>query len=127
VPRRSSLDEVTGRARDHAPSPALLPEEDESAVHLGNLDLDFERYLVLVDGAPVRLTYFQFSCLRLLVQKRNRLVSRAELCTALWGAPTSERNGRLNSQISSLRHQLHGVKPWHITTVPLRGYVFSGD
>ncbi len=89
--------------------------------------MDFERLLVRVDGQRMHLTYFQFRALGLLVRKRNKAVSREELCTELWGEPTPERNLRLNSQVSRLRHRLESVAMWSIVTIPHFGYILSND
>ena len=101
--------------------------DGSGAVRLENLELDFDRYMVRIDGRPIHLSYFQFRCLRLLVQNRNRAVSREALCVELWGEATPERNIRLNSQISRLRHQLQSVAVWGIVTIPQVGYILANE
>ncbi|MEI7926506.1 MAG: winged helix-turn-helix domain-containing protein [Chloroflexota bacterium] len=96
-------------------------------IRLENLDFDFDRYMVRIDGRPIHLTYFQFRALGLLVRKRNKAVSREELCRELWGEPTPERNLRLNSQVSRLRQRLESVAAWSIVTIPQFGYILSND
>ena len=70
------------------------------------MEIDFERYVVRVAGRLIPLTYFQFTCLRLLARRRETVVFREELCRALWGDYTHDQNLRLNSQLSALRHRL---------------------
>jgi DNA-binding response OmpR family regulator len=122
-----------------SPPPALVPPRDGTpperapegeplgTVQLENLEFDFDRYIVRIDGEPIHLSYFQFRCLGLLVRKRNKAVSREELVTELWGEPTPERNIRLNSQMSRLRQQLQSVAAWSIVTIPQFGYILSND
>ena len=131
VPRRSSLHGVTEGARDLAPSPehseAPVAGSPPRPLRLGNIEIDFERYVLRVGGRLVPLTYFQFICLGVLARRRETVVLREELCRALWGDHTHDHNLRLNSQMSSLRHRLRGSEPWTIRTVHQRGYILTAD
>lgn len=99
----------------------------DGAVRLGNLEVDLERYLVRIDGRLILLSYLQFRCLRLLVQRRGSVISREALCRELWGSVTREENRRLNSQVSTLRQRLQGSAPWTIRTVHHHGYVLTDN
>jgi predicted ATPase/DNA-binding winged helix-turn-helix (wHTH) protein len=80
-----------------------------------------ERQL-LVDGRPVALGARAFDLLMALVERRDRMVGKNELLDSVWPGLVVEENN-LQVQISSLRKLLG---PHVITTVPGRGYRFTG-
>jgi TolB-like protein len=74
-----------------------------------------------VDGKPVALGSRAFDVLMALVERRDRLVSKAELIEAAWPGVIVEENN-LSVQISALRRALgHDA----IATVTGRGYRFA--
>ena len=94
----------------------------------GPFELDDLRQRLLRDGEPVPLTPKTFHLLTLLVQHRERVVSKDELMERLWpGTFVDEAN--LTQQIFMLRkalgEQANG-KPY-IDTVPRRGYAFAAE
>ena len=78
-----------------------------------------ERQL-LVDGAPAALGARAFDLLVALIERRERVVDKAELFDAVWPGLVVEENN-LQVQVSSLR-KLLGAST--IATVPGRGYQF---
>lgn len=91
-------------------------------------ELVFDRFVVrrdsrqvLVDGMPVRLGARAFDVLLVLIERRDRVVSKLELFDLVWPGLVVEENN-LHVHISALRKQFgqHAV-----TTVPGRGYRFT--
>ena len=78
-----------------------------------------ERQL-LIDGAPAALGARAFDLLLALIERRERVVDKAELFDAVWPGLVVEENN-LQVQVSSLRKLLG---PNAIATVPGRGYQF---
>ncbi|MET0442249.1 MAG: winged helix-turn-helix domain-containing protein [Casimicrobiaceae bacterium] len=78
-----------------------------------------ERQL-LIDGAPAALGARAFDLLLALIERRERVVDKAELFDAVWPGLVVEENN-LQVQVSSLRKLLG---PAAIATVPGRGYQF---
>ena len=78
-----------------------------------------ERQL-LIDDAPAALGAKAFDLLLALIQRRERVVDKAELFDAVWPGLVVEENN-LHVQISSLRKLLG---PSAITTVHGRGFRF---
>ena len=78
-----------------------------------------ERQL-LIDGAPAALGARAFDLLLALIERRERVVEKAELFDAVWPGLVVEENN-LQVQVSSLRKLLGSNA---IATVPGRGYQF---
>ena len=87
----------------------------------GSAELQPQQRLLLVDGKPTRLGARAFDLLLVLVEQRERIVTKGELLDLVWPGLVVEENN-LQVHISSLR-KLLGVKA--IATVPGRGYRFT--
>lgn len=74
-----------------------------------------------VDGVPAALGARAFDLLVALIERRDRVVPKAELFDAVWPGLVVEENN-LQVQVSSLRKVLG---PNAIATVPARGYQFA--
>lgn len=86
----------------------------------GPFVLDEARRKLLRDGEPVALSGKAFDVLLALVERRDRVVTRAELLEHVWaGVVVEEAN--LTQAISVVRK---AVGEGYITTVPGRGYRF---
>jgi DNA-binding response OmpR family regulator len=75
VVRRTVADPAAAEAR-RLPAPA--------GVHADGLVVDLSRRRVLLDGAPVPLTYVEQCLLAYLVRSEGRTVPRTEIVDALW-------------------------------------------
>ena len=80
------------------------------------------------DGAPVALSARAFDMLELLIEARDRVVSRDEIVARVWPGLTVEPSN-LTVQMSALRRVLGdgGPQPRFIATIPGRGYRFIGS
>jgi eukaryotic-like serine/threonine-protein kinase len=85
-----------------------------------------DKRLLLSDGAPVPLMAKAFDTLVLLLEKRDRVVSKDELLHAIWPDVVVEE-GNLTQQIFLLRKALGETAqhPRYILTVPGHGYRFT--
>ncbi len=103
----------------------LSGEENSEVYQFGGFRLDANRRLLIKDGARVQLTPKLFDTLRVLVQQRNRVLSKDDLMSAIWGESVVEE-GNLTTNISLLRKLLGETKEEHqyIVTVPGEGYCF---
>ena len=79
-------------------------------------------------GIPVQLTPKAFDLLLMLVQERQRVVSKSELMDALW-PDTAVEEASLTQLVFLLRRALAGSDDGErfIATVPRRGYRFVAD
>ncbi|WP_425260623.1 ATP-binding protein [Rubrivivax sp. RP6-9] len=108
--------------------PGLLPLPDRchfcgrGAGTAGRFELRARARELLADGQPVALGGRAFDLLLALVQRRDRVVPRAELIDAVWPGRIVEENN-LSVQVNTLRRVLG---PALLVTVPGRGYRFAG-
>ena len=90
-------------------------------IRAGHLTIDRDRYLVTVDGLPVRLTYMEFNTLLVIAEHAGRVVTYERLAEALWGTPGPEARRRLAVIVSRVRSKL-GDASDAIDTVARVGY-----
>src|SRR4029077_18617941 len=85
-----------------------------------------EMRLLVSDGTPVPLTSKAFDTLVLLVDNRDRVVTKDELLGAVWPDVIVEE-GNLTQQIFLIRRALGDTaqQPQYILTVPGHGYRFT--
>ena len=85
-----------------------------------------EMRLLLGDGTPVPLTSKAFDTLVLLIENRDRVVTKDELLSSVWPDVAVEE-GNLTQQIFLLRKALgeSAQQPRYIVTVPGHGYRFT--
>jgi DNA-binding response OmpR family regulator len=87
----------------------------------GHFSVRLDQRLVLVDGQPATLGSRAFDVLRVLLEGRERVVSKDELMQRVWPGVIVEENN-LTVQVATLR-KLLGARA--ITTVAGRGYQFT--
>jgi adenylate cyclase len=95
--------------------------DDSTALKFGRFELQARHRRLLHDGEPVTLGARAFDLLLVLAERRDRVVTKAELLDLVWPGLVVEENN-LQVQISSLRRLL-GAQA--IATVPGRGYQFT--
>jgi DNA-binding winged helix-turn-helix (wHTH) protein len=90
--------------------------------------LDPAKRVLLRGGVPQTLTPRAFDLLLLLVQQRDRVLSKDEILRTVW-ADTVVEESNLNQQVFVLRKALNGDGhgPEYIATIPRRGYRFVGE
>ena len=94
----------------------------------GRFRLDATRRILLADGVPVPLSSRAFDILQLLIEFRDRVVTKDEILDRVWQGTIVEENN-LSVQISGLRRALAEKtegQPF-IVTIPGRGYRFVGQ
>lgn len=92
----------------------------------GGLTIDFHHKRVMLRGEEVRLKAMEYKLLHHLVSNRNRVVSKEELFTEVWG-DTFTGDGTLNVHVRKLREKIEDDpnNPRFIRTVWGTGYVFE--
>ena len=94
----------------------------------GPFSVDAGKRLLLRNGEPVPLAPKVLETLLVLIENRERVLSKDELLKQVWGDTIVEEGG-LTRNISVLRKAL-GEKPedhQYIVTVPARGYRFVAE
>jgi DNA-binding response OmpR family regulator len=87
--------------------------------------MNYRTGLVNVDGKLVKLTGKATALLRVLLENKNKVVSRDYLLKNIWGEGFCGRDRVVDSQIRTLR-KLLGVKGKLIRTEKGAGYMIGG-
>ena len=105
------------RVQQHSPD---VPQR------FGECQVDFPRMQVLRGGDPVALTAHEFKLLRFLLENPERVISREELLTDVWGYNSYPTTRSVDNQILKLRQKLEldPANPQHFLTVHGAGYRF---
>jgi two-component system KDP operon response regulator KdpE len=93
----------------------------------GDLEINFARRSVKVNGEPVLLTRTEFALLRQLALNVNRVMLHQDLLTAVWGPEYRDDIDYLRAYIRYLRRKLEEdpSNPQYIITSPGVGYMLT--
>jgi len=93
---------------------------------IGNLTIDIDAHMVLLDGHPVDLTPTEFSLLKTLASQPGRAFSRAQLLEASQGTAYEGYERNIDAHIKNLRSKIESdpKHPVYIETVFGIGYRF---
>jgi two-component system, OmpR family, KDP operon response regulator KdpE len=103
------------------------PEEATPAFVSDDLQIDFAKRAVTLQGNPVRLTPKEFQLLRHLVANQGMALSHRRLLQAVWGPDYGEETEYLRVFINQLRKKIEPDPrhPRYIHTDPWIGYRFE--
>jgi two-component system alkaline phosphatase synthesis response regulator PhoP len=95
--------------------------------HFGDIEIDFERAVLLKGGLPVTLASKELQLLRYLVDNRGRVVPREELLQNVWEYSSDVSSRTIDVHVAWLRQKLEDnpQNPKHIHTIRGKGYRFS--
>jgi DNA-binding response OmpR family regulator len=130
---------LSGGADDYVVKPFVLAElvarveavlrrlgRVHPVVEVGDLVIDVEAGLVHRAGVPIELTATELRLLVHLARRRDRVVGKAQLLTAVWGYEDYAAN-LVEVHVSALRRKLEERGPRMLHTVRGRGYVLRGQ
>lgn len=97
-----------------------------SRYRFGEVEVDFQRQVAEVGGAPLALTSLEFETLKYLVERRGEPVTREQLLTDVWGYRDIGSTRAVDNLIARLRKKLESdpAAPAHLLTVHGVGYKF---
>lgn len=100
------------------------PLESAPQFTLGNLEVDFGRRLVQMNGEEVSLTPTEYDLLRVLVQNAGKVLTHRFLLRNIWGSGYENETHLLRVNISNLRKKIEPepARPFYILTEPGVGY-----
>jgi DNA-binding response OmpR family regulator len=91
--------------------------EASTVLRTGRLEIRPSEFVALVDGKPLGLTVRELQLLTALVERRDRIVSREELYSVVWGEPYRKSDRSVDVYVGKLRqklaHVLPGTSPIH--------------
>jgi two-component system, OmpR family, alkaline phosphatase synthesis response regulator PhoP len=90
--------------------------------HFGNISIDFEKYVVKVDGNEIYLPRKEFILLQLLASKPSKVFTREEIFDHIWGDDTFVGDRTIDVYIRKLREKLGDNR---IKTIKGVGYKFD--
>lgn len=96
------------------------------AVEVGDLVIDVEGGRARYGDADVELTSTEWKVLLYFAEHRDRVVSKTQVLTAVWGYGDSAPN-LVEVNVSTLRRKLEAHGPRVLHTVRGQGYVLRGE
>lgn len=117
---------VLRRARQNAQIPAApaVYSEYEPDLTFKTLRIDRNEKISYLDGQPLQLTRTEFEILEFFLTHRNRIYSRREIISNVWGEDVVVTNRTIDTNITRLRKKL-GDYSANIVTRQGFGYGFK--
>jgi len=99
----------------------------DAILRAGDLELDFERHLVLKSGIEIHLSPKEFDLLAYLFRHQGGPIIHSKLLRAVWGPEYGGELEYLRSYIKMLRKKIENDpgRPEYILTEPWVGYRFN--
>ena len=110
---------------------AVLRRTDEDSIgveRFGDVEVDFDRAEVRRGGEPLELTALELRLLKVFVQHRGRVLTRAKLIDLAWEPGTNVLDRVVDTHILNLRRKIETTpsEPRFIRGVRGIGYRFDG-
>lgn len=124
VTKPFSLRELMSRAK------AIFRRTEERSTELtcyciGEIELDFKKYEAKKQGKEVEFTPLEFQMLKLLIQKKEQVVTRDDFLDKIWGEDNLVVSSRtIDSHIANIRKKMEDdpSNPKHIISIRGVGY-----
>ena len=93
----------------------------------GPVSMDVDRHLVFVNGQKVAMPLKEFELLELLLENRNRVLTRAQSIDRVWGSNYFGDTKTLDVHVKRIRSKIEDdpARPVHLVTVRGLGYKFE--
>jgi DNA-binding response OmpR family regulator len=100
--------------------------EMSDRIEFDGVSVDFTNMEATVDGQPVELTANEFKILKFIVKNSERVISRAEILSEVFGYEGDIHTRTIDNHILKLRQKLEREpsNPVHILTLRGTGYKF---
>ncbi len=98
----------------------------QAQANIEDIQIDFASMRASKKGRPIALTAFEFKLLRFFLDNPERVITREELLSAVWGYSGVSFTRTVDNQILKLRQKLEDnpADPVHFCTVHGAGYRF---
>jgi two-component system alkaline phosphatase synthesis response regulator PhoP len=105
---------------------AKRSEEEMASFTFNNVEIDFERHIVMKDGELLNLSAREFDLLKFLISNNGKALSRSAILNEVWGYDYYGTQRTVDNLISNLRQKLETDpdNPEYILTVWGVGYRF---
>jgi two-component system response regulator RegX3 len=104
------------------------PREAENGIlEAGPVRMDIERHQVFFNGEKVTMPLKEFELLELLLENRNRVLTRGQIIDRVWGSNYFGDTKTLDVHVKRLRSKIEAdpARPMHLVTVRGLGYKFE--
>ena len=98
------------------------PDQLDNQVDLGGIVIDKEKYVVILEGQEISLPKKEFELLQLLASKPNKVFTRDEIFSNVWGDNVIVGDRTIDVHIRKIREKL-GIN--NIKTIKGVGYKFE--
>jgi DNA-binding response OmpR family regulator len=119
------VDQVELRIRLSRLGVVEVEETDDPVLRHGDLELNTATYQAYLAGSPVDLTYMEYELLRFFVEHPNRVWSREQILSKVWGYDYFGGSRTVDVHVRRLRAKLGEQRTSWITTVRSVGYRFG--
>jgi DNA-binding response OmpR family regulator len=101
------------------------PKEKKPAgkISIGKIKLDPQKFKVSIDGKNIKLTPMEFKLLQVLMLENEKVLSRENLLSQVWGINSAITSRTVDTHVKSLRQKL-GQEGKRIETIRGFGYKF---
>ncbi len=104
---------------------SAVVDSDDPVLRYADLELNTATYQAAVAGVPRDLTYMEYELLRFLVEHPNRVWSREQILSKVWGYDYFGGSRTVDVHVRRLRAKLGEERASWITTVRSVGYRFG--
>jgi two-component system alkaline phosphatase synthesis response regulator PhoP len=115
------ISRVKALLKRYKPGTAAKSEESDSKISVGDLIIDREKYVVVSGDNELVLPKKEFELLLLLASKPDRVFTRDEIYTSVWGDNIIVGDRTIDVHIRKLREK---IGQEHIKTIKGVGYKF---
>jgi len=119
------LDPAELKVRLHRMGTVAAPVSEASVLRFHDLELNTATYQATISGSPKDLTYMEYELLRFLVENPNRVWSREQILSKVWGYDYFGGSRTVDVHVRRLRAKLGEERSSWITTVRSVGYRFG--
>lgn len=98
--------------------------EQQTAVQIGDLKLDYQKHLVYLEGNEIHITPMEYSLLTLLFKNAGKVLTTSYIIREIWGAGYGSDTQALRALMAGLRRKIEKdpAKPRYIMTEIGVGY-----
>lgn len=109
-------------------SKPVMANNPNSFMRFSNVEIDFENFLVLLDGEEVHFSQKEFQLLKYLVNHPHKALDKRQILQAVWGYTSSATTRTIDTHIARIRRKLGDQDQNRmIQTIPTVGYKFVAD
>ncbi len=119
------IDPTELRVRLHRLGSSVETVAEDIILRYHDLELNTATYQATIAGTPKDLTYMEYELLRFLVENPNRVWSREQILSKVWGYDYFGGSRTVDVHVRRLRAKLGEERASWITTVRSVGYRFG--